>query len=130
MYVAVEGLDPDIEKDGLNKSSIQTDVELKLRIAGIKVLTEEEVKKEPGMPWLYVQVYSVKGLGFHAISIVLELNQGVYLSRDLKIGCVAATWSTRYVGYAGAGTVNRLRDNVKDKVDEFINDYLEMNPKE
>lgn len=43
--VLVDNLKPDIEKDGLKTSSIQTDVELKLRMAGIKVLTFEEWEK-------------------------------------------------------------------------------------
>jgi hypothetical protein len=40
--VVVESLTSDIEADGLRKDSIKTDVELKLRLAGIKVLTEKE----------------------------------------------------------------------------------------
>lgn len=56
VLVLVEALKPEIEADGLRRDSIQTDVELKLRLAGIKVLTEEECLKEPGCPWLYVYI--------------------------------------------------------------------------
>ncbi len=101
--VIVEGLNPDIEKDGLHKSSIQTDVELKLRMAGIKVLTEEESLKESGMPYLYVNVNSGKiKTGFYVYSILVELKQAVFLSRDVNILCMGSTWSPGSIGILGA----------------------------
>ena len=39
LRVTVETLNPSIEADGLREYQIRTDVELKLRLAGIKVLT-------------------------------------------------------------------------------------------
>ena len=131
--IMVESLQPDIEKDGLRKSSIKTDVELKLRMAGIKVLTKEEREKEPGMPYLYVRVSSIKReTGLHVFNIDVELGQLVLLARDPKIICYyATTWrTTGEIGTIGGVKVNQLRDSIKDRVDEFINDYLEMNPKE
>ncbi|MFC1692113.1 hypothetical protein ACFL1R_01245 [Candidatus Latescibacterota bacterium] len=130
--VLVEDLKPDIEKDGLSKSSIQTDVELKLRMAGIKVLTEEEWLKEPGTPYLYVSVNSFKKEEevSYSINIALELNETVCLVRDLTMSCNAVTWSTSYIGKVGKLKVNEIRDGVKDRVDIFINDYLAVNPKE
>ena len=46
--VVVEALQPEAERDGLTKSQIKTDIELKLRQAGIHVLTTEESFKTPG----------------------------------------------------------------------------------
>ena len=60
VLVILEKLTEDIEKDGLSRSSIQTDVELKLRLAGIKIFTVEEWHKEPGRPFLSVYVNSIK----------------------------------------------------------------------
>ena len=130
--VLVEFLEPDIEKDGLNRSSIKTDVELKLRMAGIKVLTREEKFKEPGMPYLYVNVNAVKRENeFYVYYIIVELKQGVSLMRDPKIFNLATTWEANgIIGIVYVNDVNSLRDTVKDRVDKFINDYLEMNPKE
>ena len=48
--VLVEPLGSDVEAVGLHTSDIQTDVELKLRLAGIKVLTLGESFKEFGSP--------------------------------------------------------------------------------
>ena len=39
--VLVENLSPEVERDGIDKTTIKTDVELKLRQTGIKVLTPE-----------------------------------------------------------------------------------------
>ena len=129
--VYVVDLKPDIEKDVLRRSSIQTDVEIKLRIAGIKVLTRIESLKEPGDPLLCVNVNSFKtDVGLYAYSISVELNQYVILERDKNIWCRAVTWHSAVIGIVGGDNVNRLRDIIKDQVDHFINDYLEMNPKE
>src|ERR1051325_9720100 len=42
VYVEIESLDPDAEKDGLTKDRLQTDVELRLRQADIQVLTKKQ----------------------------------------------------------------------------------------
>jgi hypothetical protein len=42
VYVLVENLSDEARRDGLNEQDIQTDVGLKLRLAGVKVLTEAE----------------------------------------------------------------------------------------
>ena len=129
--VMVKDLISDIEKDGLRKENIQTDVELKLRLAGIKVLTQEEQFNEPGIPCLGVSVDSFirDGSNIYAVNISIEFLQKVYLGRDLKIVTVGITWSKSFMGTVGASNVNDIRDSVKDKVDEFINDYLSVNPK-
>ena len=132
MEVVVENLEQDIEKDGLSTSTIQTDVEQKLRMAGIKVLTEEEWIKEPGSPYLYVGVSSYKrDTGLYAFHIEVELSQEVILYRKPDVLCPAITWAcVGLTGTVGAKKVNGLRDRIKDKIDLFINDYFDMNPKE
>src|SRR2546425_12694340 len=55
--VIIENLpDPEVERAGLTRQQLQTDVELQLRQAGITVLTWEETPKTPGAPSLYVRV--------------------------------------------------------------------------
>ena len=130
VYVQVGSLKPDIEKDGLRIENIQTDVELKLRLAGIKVLTGEERIKEPGTPFLYVNVSSIKSeLGIYTFSINIQLRQLVFLARDLDTRIFACTWIKGIIGTIGANNVVDIRDYVKDNVDTFINDYLSVNPK-
>ena len=109
---------------GFNKDIFQTDIELKLRLAGIKVLDETA-----GSPYLYLNVNAslAKQRGqYFPYSFILELNQYVYLSRDLDIGTTASTWNT---GALGNGDLSFIREGVKDHVDKFINAYLSVNPK-
>jgi hypothetical protein len=54
--VAIESLEPEVERAGLVRQQIETDVELRLRKAGIRVLTEEERQGTPGAPYLYINV--------------------------------------------------------------------------
>jgi len=132
VHVIVDNLKSDIEKDGLSTSTIQADVEQKLRMAGIKVLTEEEWIKEPGGPYLYVGVSSYKrDTGLYAFHIEVELSQDVILSRKQDVLCPAVTWACiGLTGTVGAKKVNGLRNKIKDRVDLFINDYFDVNPKE
>jgi membrane-bound lytic murein transglycosylase D len=51
LRVVVEDLSSAVEQAGLHRTDIQTDVELKLRLAGIKVLPEDA---QPLSPYLYV----------------------------------------------------------------------------
>jgi len=132
VYLIVERLNPDIEKDGLTKNSIKTAVELKLRMAGIKVLTKEEIFKDPDSPVLHVQVVSIKERtidSFYAIGINIELYQHVFLIRDKSIIFHTATWCDKLVVMRLAKEVYSLKDVIKDRIDEFINDYLAVNPK-
>ena len=129
VYVLVEPLEAEVERDGLNQTSIQTDVELRLRQAGIKVLTEAERLAAPGTPFLYVLVNAKSGSPY-AFSINVELCQDVRLDRDPSMQISGATtWSVTAVGTVGRNNLRDIRDMVKDYVDRFINAYLSVNPK-
>jgi len=131
VYVAVEDLEPEIERLGLTKNQIQTDVELKLRLAGIKVLTGEEWRREKGRPYLYIQVRvlesSLSGL-FH-LNINIEFSQNVRLIRDPSIITLGSTWGVDAVGEVGRKKIYQIRNHIKDLLDKFINAWLSVNPK-
>ncbi len=126
--VLVEYLRPEGEKYGLTKEAIETDTELRLRQYGIKVLSREESPDS----YLYINVNTVvqEALPIAAVAVQVQFLQDVLLYRDLKTRVTATTWSKGINGLVG---VNQLRDfsreNVKDLVDKFINDYLAVNPK-
>jgi hypothetical protein len=130
LQVVVEALSTDVEQAGLHKTDIQTDVELKLRLAGIKVLTDEENLKQLGFPILHLNpnvalTKTSPGLAYYSLDC--ELHQYVKLTRDESITTEAATWED---GNMGATTnLQHIRDSIKDLVDKFINDYLSVNPK-
>ena len=129
--VVVERLDPDAERDGLTQEQIWTEVGLRLRTAGIRVLTREEWLKTPGLPYLYVRVATRKTPhDFYAIAIHVELWQAVLLVRDPTSATIAPTWKTKgMIGSVGADRIRTIREAVGGDVDEFIKDYLAMNPR-
>src|SRR5437870_1323407 len=56
LAVLVEDLRPGIEQAGLTKQQLIIDAELRLRKAGIPVMTREEAFATPGAPFLYINV--------------------------------------------------------------------------
>jgi len=117
-------MDPEVERDGLTSSQLQTDVELRLTQSGIKV-------GPSSMGFLYVNVYAWKPEvpSLYAYSLRAEFNQGFMLNRNPKIYSLAATWSVSAGGTVGTARVSDIRSAVTDLVDRFINAYFEQNPK-
>ena len=127
--VVVEDLEAEVEQGGLNRTSIQTDAELKLRQVGITVLTEGEALAAPGGPILHINVSTVGG-PVYAYFITVELCQHVRLDRDPSIRIFdAVTWSVGAVGTIGRSNLRDIRNSIRDHVDMFINAYLSVNPK-
>lgn len=129
----VYGLKEDIEKYGLLKSQIITDVESKLRGAGIKILTAEERFETPGAPVLYVWAGVLKkpDIDLFNASFRVELQQHAVLKRDPSILCNAITWHAWSVGLlVSSKDLQLVRKVINDHIDVFINDYLAANPKE
>src|ERR1700693_3477326 len=73
--VVMVPLIPDAERDGLKSDQIQTEVEMRLRKAGIKIMTESERLKIPDFPILKVNVNAVKDKNseLHSYEIKIEL---------------------------------------------------------
>ena len=125
VLVDVRGVHEEAIRYGITKSSIQTDVELKLRRAGIKVsadagmilsLRVELIKVYPGDAWIY--------------DIELEFYQRVQLERDPEVRATVPTWSSAGdLGVVTASQTQLLRDAIKDQIDVFLNAYLSANPK-
>lgn len=124
--VVVEDIRPEFEQAGLAKAQIQTDVELKLRLAGIKVLTKEESWEEPGTPMLYVCPQVTKSGKNYLYRVDVEFNQ-MALSKIDGRDIYGVTWSVGGLGLTV--NLNDLRQVIKDAVDQFINAYLSVNPK-
>jgi inhibitor of cysteine peptidase len=129
--VIVEEVSEPVEKAGLTQNQLKNDVELRLRQAGIYVLSMEESLKNLGHHGLHVYVICIPSSdnSMFAISVQVKFCQDVYLARDPKIGCIAATWSAPVLtGFSDkSGLRNLVHKYLSDCIDEFINDYLEAN---
>ncbi len=126
--VIVRYLDPDIEKDGLTMLQITTDVELKLRLAGIKVLALTEMRKK-ALHTLVIDLGILKTKSFkgYVYRIDVSLEQFVYLKRNSSVPINFSTWSTGTLGITT--DISDIRNAVENQVDIFINAYLSVNPK-
>ena len=116
------------ERAGFDVTRFRTDIELKLRMAGIRLQSEEEHHKTAGFPYLYVNIHALHESKGEAASysVLVELNQFASLDRDPSVVLPTATWSKNGVG---TGTMEAARRFTKDVVENFINAWLSVNPK-
>ena len=127
--VVIEDIDPAIEREGFTALQIQKDVEEKLRKAGIKMLSEAELTKNPGMPYLYVNIFTFKDEDIYAYHITLELKQMVSLVRKPSVKQSVATWKISGGGTVGALKLSTIRTAVGEYINAFIKAYFAANPK-
>lgn len=125
--------DGETESRGLTDRQLQTDVELRLRKAGIRVLTLQETKANSIHPTLYVNlnVIPVEATSgqLYAFCLSVEVQQTVFLVTSPPSYTIANTWNTGTAGTVGIEHLGSLRGKIGDLVDTFINDFLAANPK-
>src|SRR6267143_51456 len=110
---------------GLSQSQLQTDVEIKLREAGITVLSQQEAQS--GTLGVDVNLLNLGSptnpLSLYALCLTLELHQWVRLKRNPSVTVWVSTWST--TGQMGTtARPSSVRDIIRDMTDHFINAYL------
>jgi hypothetical protein len=125
--LAVDRIRPDVERDGLFRSTLREDMELRLRMGGIKVLSEEEDEKNPDAPCLYLYVDALKCSLGYVYKIRLSLMEPVKLVRNnVKISATVL----RIPDELGiTSNLSEIRDATGDFVDEFVKAWKAVNPK-
>ena len=129
VHVLVESLRPEVEQAGLTRQQLQTDVELRLRLAGIRVLTDEESRRTPGNPCLYVNVNVMlhsDALAAYSVEVALEQQAALEIDSSLAI---VKTWDVGLIGTVGTARLDSIRNHLRDKIDKFINAYLSVHPR-
>lgn len=135
VQVVIGTMEPNMERIGLTEQLLQTDVELRLRKAGVPVLSQAERLQLPDVTWLHVQVTGMEvrtdpsepPVGY-MFGIEVSFRQSVFLARDFSPFTGAATWESGAIGKFPDANPRFIRDAVGDYVDKFINDYLAVNP--
>ena len=125
--LAVDRIRPDIERDGLFRSILQEDMELRLRMGGVKVLSEEEAEKNPDAPCLYLYVDALKCSLGYVYKIRLSLMEPVKLVRNNAK--VSATVLRIPDELGITSNLSEIRDAAVDFVDEFVKAWKAVNPK-
>lgn len=126
--VEIETLTDDSLAHGLTSSQIQTDVELKLRLAGVRV-TQQVV----GVPILYVVVNSVEiRAGQAVMGSAVAIDVAVLLDVPTRTGRTlsdAWIWTRGHLKVIGTDYADAVRGAIKDQIDAFLNSYRKANPK-
>jgi hypothetical protein len=130
--VVIGDLRPDAIADGLDSAQLKTDVELRLRKAGIKVFDKIGDPDNTSLATLDININTIKSTeGIYSYSLMVKVNELVRLVRPVPKLTLADTWKTSEVGHVGALNMPAsLRQDVNDNTDQFINDYLAQNPKQ
>ena len=128
--VLVEDLPGAATESGLTKAQLQTDVELRLRKAGIKVVSRDESV----LPYLYLKIsaLTVTEADIVVFDVEVGFEQLVALPRIPGIDGLytGQTWSTGTTGIIRQASLlpKTIRDEVADVTDEFAHAYLSVNP--
>jgi len=130
--VVVEDVETETTSRGAGSKQLQTDTELKLRKAGIKILpTEKEWLLSPRRATLHITLTVIPGdgaaIGLYAWSVDVEVSQEVFLPGNRSL--LATTWNVGHTGYVGKDFLIQMRAKVSDLTDQFLNDYLAANRK-
>lgn len=135
--VLIEELNSDLENLGLTMIQMQSEVEAKLRKAGVPVLSKEENEEIQPLrkPYLYIRINSSKLSSRKeaiAYNIGIALNQQVTLRGpgEAKKCFFAPTWYTSVVGAAGRKNIQDILDAVQNLTEQFTDAYLKANPTE
>jgi hypothetical protein len=119
------------QRAGLREATIRTtDVELRLRQAGIKVATSSTA-----VPRLVVEIvlgesYAPDGsVAGYASALRASVLQGVFTGGGARYN-VVEIWSTSIaLTLSGRRAEEDIRGRIRDSVDQFINAYLAANPR-
>jgi len=125
--LAVERIKPEIERDGLFRDILLSDMELRLRMAGIKTLSEEEAESKPEAPVLYLYMDAMKCSLGYVYTLRLSLMEPVKLTRNnVKVSATVL----RIPGELGiTAHLSEIREAAGDFLEEFIKAWKAANPK-
>ncbi len=136
--VSVEDMKPEFCRFiSLSKQDIRTQTELYLRrVPGLRV-TDDPLTPDSYGPRVYVRItgmvrQSVSGtdLGY-AANVELQLHQPALVPRHPKAVWLkaATTWETGYIlSGGGPGGADHVRGALRQRLDNFQNEYLKANP--
>ena len=111
---------------------VQADATAKLQEAGIPVFLPGDKRNDQkaGDPILVITVPMNELNSSVDLTTEVKLLQLVRLSRDLSIETHAVTWSREGSVYAPKPRDAAVRQQIAGEIDQFIQDYLSVNPKQ
>lgn len=110
--------------DARLKGQLQTDVELRLRAAGIPVTARD-------YPSLDVTVFAHRPAesSNYAAFVEVSLKEYASLLRAPSLETAVSTWKRSGIYFTDSAGLGGLRDEIEEFVDAFAKDYRAANPK-
>lgn len=132
VHVVVYDMSGEGEREGLTRSSLQAELEQRLRLAGLRPLGASEALRSMGRPTLELRfnlARSREAPQLHVYSVDLALRQQIRLARDRTIESFAITWSDPpQVGTVEPALLSVVRDAIRAKVEQFVTAWRAANP--
>jgi hypothetical protein len=132
MYILVEDIDLDAQKEGLVRGDIQEEVEKHIRAAGIGILTLKEMFASNAEPYVYVTINAAKsGDGTYVYNVSVVFRQmAILVGDENRKPRGVTTWESSAMGMIERRKMAReIRGAMNARLDAFINDYRSVNPK-
>lgn len=134
VYVMVAPLTDETQRHGLSEAQVRADVESQVQQAGVPALKKDDLRRTPGMPYLYVRPvieHPQATPNLYAYHVAIEVFQLVVLTRNPDVFAIARTWNAKG-GLGAAGEENvaaSTKDALRSMTDQFIAAFLAANPK-
>lgn len=124
--VAVEPLEPELERDGLTRAAIQTDVARRLGAGGVTLYGSQTENPSAAKAYLYVQVDGLRlpGQDLYAIGVQVQLRQTLRSPVTASNIVDAMTWDAHTVLVVKISEVERVRETIQEYVDQFARDWM------
>lgn len=121
VFVDVQQLEPAALLAGLAPADMKTELETKLRLAGLRIIAgpqDDVPPQERGVLQVNVSVVPVpKQEGVYAWSVYLAMLQGAVLIRDMQTVIATPTW---WVAKTGVGDVKQIKAGITEAADKFV----------
>jgi len=121
----------ELKRAGLEETAVRAEVAAQLRRGGVRVLTEDEMERTPGMPSVEINANGTP----HPDGPWILYNVRVTVAERAQLvrpphGLVDAwVWNVSTVGSTGPGGVADIREAVAEKVKVFVAAYWAANSK-
>lgn len=129
VYVYVLPVAKEVEAGGLSTAQIKKAVETQLRQAGITLYSEPN--PADGAANLAIVIDTIKHpQGAYLYDVEVSLVQEVRLARLRESEPFPSqTWGAKAMGLTAPNRMNLIMEPLKEKVADFVADYLAVNPK-
>lgn len=129
----IENMNPSAVQVGFAPEEYRRDAASRLRRAGLQVVSDEEARQNDGpVPCLYLRVGAMvePETQLALYSVDLELMEAVFLEREPTTFTLGSIWQSKaMIGQVATSHVDRVRGNVRDAVDQFIEAWAAANPR-